>query len=69
MQASADRWEVSNGQVPAYHSPLHILSYRNYHFFYYYQESFLPVYPNLCLSISVCSPHTNTCKIEGGKNW
>lgn len=67
MQARADRWEVSNGQVPTPVILLCISRVKGTAIFFY-QDSLFPVYLNLCLSLSVCS-HTNTPRIEGGENW
>lgn len=47
-----------------FHSPLHISSYQNCHFFFN-QDSLFPVYPNLCLSLSVCS-HTKLREVRIG---
>ena len=64
MQASADRWEVSNGQVPSYHSPLHILSYRNYHFFLLLSRVILScLSQSLSQSLSLFSTHKHM------QNW
>ena len=68
MQACADRWEVSNGQLQPLPFSFAYLELSELPLFFKNQESLFPVYPNLCLSLSVCS-HTNTRKIEGGENW
>ena len=65
MQARADRWEVSNGQLQPLPFSFAYLELSELPFFFFNQDSLFPVYPNLCLSLSVCS-HTKLREVRIG---